>query len=80
MNLRQSILLSLAIGFFVIAVHQTFFYPIAATYWLFMITAALMFLYYSDRKKQKAKVMQQPEKELTAKVKENRRLRRSRNK
>jgi hypothetical protein len=42
LKLADTILLSLAVGFFVIGVHQTFYVGLAASYWLFMLSGGLV--------------------------------------
>lgn len=53
MKIEQTIILSVAIGLFIIGVHQSFLYGVMASYWLFMIVAALL-LYYRLRNKPSA--------------------------
>jgi hypothetical protein len=42
LKLADTILLSLAVGFFVIGVHQTFYVGLTASYWLFMLSGGLV--------------------------------------
>ncbi|WP_250631233.1 hypothetical protein [Rhodoflexus caldus] len=45
MKLEQVIILSVAVALFVIGVHQSFLYGVMASYWIFMLIAALLFYY-----------------------------------
>ncbi len=45
MKLEQVIILSVAVVLFVIGVHQSFLYGVMASYWIFMLIAALLFYY-----------------------------------
>ena len=45
MKLAETIFLSLAVAFFIIGVHQTFFVGIIESYWLFMLSVAMLLLY-----------------------------------
>jgi hypothetical protein len=56
MTLKDTILITLATVAFIIGVHQSFYYGIAASYWLFMIS--LLVVVYIRRQKQKAKESQ----------------------
>lgn len=51
MKLLDSILISLAVALFIIGVHQTFYYGIAASYWLFMLSLSLVFYLKLNRAK-----------------------------
>ncbi len=46
----SSILIALAAGLFVIGVHQSFYYGIQGSYWLFMLSG-IIYLYNEYRKK-----------------------------
>lgn len=46
----NTILLSAAVAFLLIGIHQSFFYGVAASYWLFMI-CGLLLLWIQLRKK-----------------------------
>ncbi|GEM_PF-424716 len=48
-KLVDTIILSLAVAFFVIGVHQVFYVGIAASYWLFMLSGGLV-LWFKLRK------------------------------
>jgi Flp pilus assembly protein TadB len=56
MKLEQVIILSVAVALFVIGVHQSFLYGVMASYWIFMLIAALLFYYKlrSNRIKQES--------------------------
>lgn len=45
MKLEQVIILSVAVALFIIGIHQSFLYGVAASYWIFMFTVALLLLY-----------------------------------
>ncbi len=49
MKLVDTIILSLAVAFFVIGVHQVFYVGVAASYWLFMLSGGLV-LWFKLRK------------------------------
>lgn len=54
MKLLDSIIISLAVVLFIIGVHQTFYFGIAASYWLFMLSLSLvLYLKLNRAKKQK---------------------------
>ncbi|HYG41010.1 MAG TPA: hypothetical protein VD908_20435 [Cytophagales bacterium] len=54
MKLLDSIIISLAVVLFIIGVHQTFYFKIAASYWLFMLSLSLvLYLKLNRAKKQK---------------------------
>ena len=44
-RLAQIIIFTLAVGFFIIALHQTMTFGFAYSYWIFMLSAALLLLY-----------------------------------
>jgi Flp pilus assembly protein TadB len=45
MKLEQIIILSVAVALFIIGIHQSFLYGVMASYWIFMLVAALLFYY-----------------------------------
>lgn len=42
MKLSESIFLSLAVATFIIGVHQSFFFGVLESYWLFMLSASFL--------------------------------------
>jgi hypothetical protein len=58
MKFSEAILLSLSVGFFIIAVHQTFVLGITQSYWLFMVSVAMLLLNKLAKKKQDTKARQ----------------------
>ncbi|WP_448520122.1 hypothetical protein [Rhodoflexus sp.] len=60
MKLDQIIILSVAVALFLIGVHQSFLHGAMASYWIFMLVAALLF-YFKLRSNREA----QQEKEET---------------
>lgn len=53
-NLGDTILFSLAVVFFIIGVHQTMNFGIAASYFIFMLSLGMLFLYRYRGAKRKA--------------------------
>lgn len=49
--MKKIILLSVATALFVIGVHQSFYYGIAASYWLFMLSGACVLLLQWGRRR-----------------------------
>jgi uncharacterized membrane protein len=58
MNLVDTILISLATVAFVIGVHQSFYFGIAASYWIFMISLLIVMFIRYKRAKSKSKEKQ----------------------
>lgn len=58
-NLTDIILFSLSIVAFIVAIHQTVYYGFGASYWLYMISIALL-LYLQIRKAKKKQDENQP--------------------
>jgi 4-hydroxybenzoate polyprenyltransferase len=54
MKLLDTILLSLATGFFIIGVHQLITVGLAQAYWVFMLSTVLLIWYQIRKKSQKA--------------------------
>ena len=54
MKLADAILLSLAVGFFIIGVHQTITYGLSYSYWLLMVSTGLLFWYQYRKKPRKS--------------------------
>lgn len=52
MKMMNVLLLSSSIGFFIIGVHQLITLGIMHSYWIFMVTIALLFLYQLKKKAQ----------------------------
>ena len=76
MNLVDTILISLATVAFVIGVHQSFYYGLAASYWVFMISLFIvMFIRYRRSKaKEKDKSQKENSKPLKSGKKNNKKL------
>lgn len=51
MKLSETILFSLAVAFLIIGVHQTFTVGILQSYWIFMLSIALLLLFKLRRNK-----------------------------
>ncbi|MCS7018920.1 MAG: hypothetical protein RMJ87_00065 [Cytophagales bacterium] len=64
MKLSQVIILSVAVALFVIGIHQSFLYGVMASYWIFMLVAALLLLY----KLRSNRTEKQPEQTPTSKA------------
>ena len=63
MNLVQTIYLTLAAVFMVIGIHQSFYYGIGPSYWIFMVSISFLFLFRFNRAKaQRKEAAKTPEK------------------
>ncbi|MDH5608112.1 MAG: hypothetical protein OEY56_01425 [Cyclobacteriaceae bacterium] len=58
----DAILFFLAIGFFVIGTHQAIRYDISGSYWIFMLSLSLLFLYGYRKNRQQPTDKNNPKK------------------
>ena len=68
MKLVDSILLSLAVAFFIIGVHQGFTVGLAPSYWLFMLSTGLWLAFAVRRRSSSDKPTVLPTKKQSAKT------------
>ena len=70
------IILSVAVGFFIIGVHQTITLGFEISYWIFMLSLSLLFLFRLVNSKQADKEKKAVKKKKKEKVRVNRRAKR----